>query len=151
MPYELALKLKQLGFDEPCLANLIGFSDGTKENGRYKINHQQVFYPNDYTSFDDKSEELGLTPLGICGVPLFQQAFRWFREKHKLFVSIEYSTRSQTDFVITINKIPVNDARDEDYKTYEVAELAALDKMSEIVEIKQRQPNIPEWDGPYSF
>ena len=84
VPYEQALELKELGFDEPCLAHLIGFGDGTIENGKYVINYQQVFYPNDFIESDDKAEELGLHPFGICGVPLYQQAFRWFREKYNL-------------------------------------------------------------------
>ena len=63
-------------------------------------------------------------------------AFRWFREKYNLFASIEYSTTTQTDFVITINKKEVNDARDEDYKTYEEAELACLIKLIEIIKNK---------------
>ena len=84
VPYEQALALKELGFDEPCLAHLIGFGDGTIENGKYVINYQQVFYPNAFIESDDKAEELGLHPFGICGVPLYQQAFRWFREKYNL-------------------------------------------------------------------
>ncbi len=137
VPYELALKLKQLGFDEECFAYYHNRVEPswvkTLHRGDTTKNSVQNLYQSD------------------CAAPLFQQAFRWFREEHKLFVSIEYSTTSQTDFVITINKIAVNDARDEDYKTYEAAELFALDKLIEIVEIKQRQPNIPEWDGPYAF
>jgi hypothetical protein len=140
VPYDRALKLKQLGFDEPCF-------------GYYK----KTSLGNDSQNLVIQQTEIGFYNVILIPehtrilAPLFSQAFRWFREEHKLFVSIEYSTRSQTDFVITINKIAVNDARDEEYKTYEVAELFALDKLIEIVEIKQRQPNISEWDGPYAF
>jgi hypothetical protein len=115
-PYARALKLKQLGFDEPC-------SKWYSSMGRMLDSGKSNQPP-----LDD-----------ACSAPLFQQAFRWFREEHKLFVSIEYSTTSQTDFVITINKTAVNDARDRDYKTYEEAELAALDKLIEIVETKQQE------------
>ena len=153
VPYELALKLKQLGFDEEGFIYISWYNPipGNNsphiwsENGELPKKFQYKFDPKSFMNdFKDIS-------FPVLQIPTFSQAFRWFREEHKLFVSIEYSTRSQTDFVITINKIAVNDARDEDYKTYEVAELAALDKLIEIVEIKQRQPNIPEWDGPYSF
>jgi hypothetical protein len=133
-PYDRALKLKELGFNEPCLANLIGFGDGTKENGRYKINYQQVFYPNDYTSSDDKSEELGLYPFGICGVPLSQQAFRWFREKYFIVGYIVPKNGKYTYYIISNNiKTEMNG-----FKTYEEAELACLDKMIEIVESKNK-------------
>ena len=115
-PYDRTLKLKELGFDEPC-------SKWYSSMGRMLDSGKSNQPP-----LDD-----------ACSAPLFQQAFRWFREEHKLFVSIEYSTTSQTDFVITINKTAVNDARDRDYKTYEAAELAALDKLIEIVESKQQE------------
>jgi hypothetical protein len=143
IPYEQALALKKLGFDEPCLAHLIGFGDGTKENGRYKINQQQVFYPNDYTSSDDKAEELGLHPFGMCGVPLYQQAFRWFRENHNLVYQINYLYNGNYQVVIykntheymkliqglehaCVDEIPDN-------YSYEEAELACLEKLIEIV------------------
>jgi hypothetical protein len=86
VPYEQALELDELGFDEPCLAHLIGFGDGTIENGRYKTNQQQVFYPDDYVTSDDKAEELGLHPFVLCGVPTFSQAFRFFRERHGVYM-----------------------------------------------------------------
>ena len=89
--YEQALALKQLEFEEPCLAHFIGFGDGTKENGKYKIIQQQVFYPNDYIKLDDKAEELGLHSFYICGVPLKQQVFRWFREKYNLLSYIDFN------------------------------------------------------------
>jgi hypothetical protein len=136
IPYEQALELKELGFDEPCLAHLIGFGDGTKENGRYKISQQQVFYPND-TSPDDKAEELGLHPFVMCGVPLYQQAFRWFREKHNLDISINtvYSKYNEIlsrkySGVIDNEGVFTNVGF---YDTYEEAELTCLKKMIEMV------------------
>jgi len=133
LPYERAVKLRELGFDEPCISYYTAYGN----------------FSNDYSAPRKYNSEFELGRY--ISAPTFSQAFRWFIEEHKLFVSIMYSTACQTDFVITINKIAVNDAREEDYKTYEVAELFALDKLIEIVEIKQRQPNIPEWDGPYAF
>lgn len=78
-------------------------------------------------------EELDDLPLD-SEERIMEQALvlRWFREKYQLFCSIEYSTTNQTDFVITINKVSINDARDEEYKTYEEAELACLKKLIEI-------------------
>ena len=137
IPYEQALELKELGFDEPCLAYLIGFGDGTKENGRYKINQQQMFYPND-TSPDDKAEELGLHPFVMCGVPLFQQAFRWFREKHGLFSIIDFNSSKNNGWyysIITIN-VNISETDNKCVKTYEEAELACLKKLIEIVKNK---------------
>jgi hypothetical protein len=133
IPYELALELKELGFDEPCLAHLIGFGDGSKENGRYKINQQQVFYPNDYTSSDDKAEELGLHPFGMCGVPLYQQTFRWFREKYGYYYPIHRTTNNTNQVLYSIGPYAG------DYFTYEEAELACLRKLIEIVKNRKTE------------
>lgn len=135
--YEQALALKELGFEESCLAHLIGFGDGTKENGRYKIIQQQVFYPNDYTKSDDKAEELGLYPFGICGVPLKQQCMRWFREKYGYLAS-PFSTGFEECKVIyyfeigKINNLTV-DVYSDDKPSYEEAEDACIDKLIELV------------------
>jgi hypothetical protein len=136
VPYEQALELVNLGFDEPCLAHLIGFGDGTKENGRYKINQQQVFYPNDYTSSDDKAEELGLYPFGMCGVPLYQQAFRWFRENYEYIPHvIRNSTSGKYSWKID-DRYSYVDYTADIFNTYEEAELACLIKLIEIVKNK---------------
>ena len=134
VPYEQALALKELGFDEPCLAHLIGFGDGTKENGKYKINQQQVFYPNDYISSNDKAEELGLYPFGMCGVPLYQQAFRFFREKYNLFGQVNIHT--YFIYKISNDGFEMIKQYDKLTNTYEEAELACLKKLIEIVKKK---------------
>jgi hypothetical protein len=150
-PYEQALELEEIGFNEPCLAHLIGFGDGTKENGLYKIKQQQVFYPGDYASSDDKADELGLHPFVICGVPLYQQAFRFFREKYGLKHDIDddnvgtkfyYKIRSYTDKFDNYNDIikPMREERDWskiEFYSYEEAELACLIKLIEIVKEKK--------------
>ena len=140
VPYEQSLALKELGFDEPCLAHLIGFGDGTIENGKYVINYQQVFYPNDFIESDDKAEELGLHPFGICGVPLYQQAFRWFREKCKIHLVINLTIIGTWYFEL----YDLNDKRNaeiktnqNEFKTYEEAELACLIKLIEIANEQQ--------------
>ena len=139
VPHEPSLALKELGFDEPCLAHLIGFGDGTIENGKYVINYQQVFYPNAFIEPDDKAEELGLHPFGICGVPLYQQAFRWFREKYELVV--DWNHRHHDNFGsyigVCIKNIHLEETIVGAYKTHEEAELACLIKLIEIVKEKK--------------
>ena len=60
VPYEQALALKELGFNEPCLASY--FHEGKRLHITEYLNY------GEYTTL----------------APLFQQAFRWFRDKHKL-------------------------------------------------------------------
>lgn len=139
VPYQQAVELKELGFDEPCLAHLIGFGDGTLENGSYTINHQQVFYPNDNTTSDDKAEELGLYPFVICGVPFYQKAFRWFREKYCLKSGINTANSNWSLWSFNIERkdwtfLFYSGLTERNYfNSYEEAELAALVKLIEIV------------------
>ena len=120
VPYELAVKLKELGFDEPCF----GWYDG-----RYIASINQNYCKN--------SEEW-LNTIH-CAAPLYQQAFRWFREKYELFHSTNYQDDNSGpgcfDYEILDKrgKTQVEDHGPE-FKTYEEAERACLTKLIEIVE-----------------
>ena len=105
--YEIAYKLKELGFDEPC------FSYYTKE-GLIKIYHQSDIYPD------------------FIPAPLYQQAFRWFREKYRLYPIID-SFVGVKGVVKFFYKLPMYD---ETFNTYEEAESACLDKLIEICKNK---------------
>jgi hypothetical protein len=75
IPYELALEMKQLGFDEPCI-------------GKWLSNLQSNW--KEYTLVLEMGEVNRNAYLleGACSAPLYQQAFRWFREKYDLHVQI---------------------------------------------------------------
>lgn len=114
IPYELALKLKELGFDEECF----GFYDLGKLylSGVTKQNFHEV------------TQVLA---------PLWQQAFDWFREKHGKHVviyQIEFHDLSiMWDWDIIVGK----DEDDEEFnipysKTYQEARKACLEKLIEI-------------------
>ena len=66
IPYEEALALKELGFDEPCFG---------------LFHNDKSFYPTQCKSHEDFYGQ-------ICSAPLYQQAFRWFREKYQLHPEI---------------------------------------------------------------
>lgn len=70
IPYEQALALKELGFDEPCF----GYYTGDKKH--------LLIRPN----MGRRNEDLNDI---VCTAPLYQQAFRWFREKYGLEYSIK--------------------------------------------------------------
>jgi hypothetical protein len=105
LPFELSLKMKQLGFDKPCF----GYYD---EGGNLYIEMQE-YLP----------------------APLYQQAFRWFREKGYL-ISFSSHDTSIHDFYIKWQ--PSKSILSDTYDTYEEAELACLEKLCEIVEQKQK-------------
>jgi len=119
-PYEQALSLNELGFDEPCF---MIYYDGTNEL-RGSIH---FLYSRDIKA------------------PLYQQAFRWFRSKYSICVEIHQTTDWEEDneswsFVIFKYRLGNNDGMVNsiiDYDTYEEAELACLDKLIDIVKNKK--------------
>jgi hypothetical protein len=74
--YEIALELKELGFDEECLFCFYGKSDLSN------------FKESDYELCGDRHNS-SFKEDGRVSAPLYQQVFRWFREKHSLFHSID--------------------------------------------------------------
>jgi len=72
--YEIALKLKELGFEERCLGLVC--DDGSI------IIHQA----NKHDQFYNQT----------CLAPLWQQVIDWFREKHKYSVSIHVDENNST-------------------------------------------------------
>jgi len=68
-------------------------------------------------------------------MPLYQQAFRWFREKYSLHGEIFGQLRPANNFMYAL-KIAGTDIMNDGFKTYEEAELACLKKLIEIVKEK---------------
>ena len=142
VPYELALKMKQLGFDGSCFAIWSGFDEQNFSitdtirlySSGFRINGTQSskFYTNDFKSLSLR-----------VAAPTYSQAFRWFREKYNLYPSINIyndkwlcviksTVSSETEIngyiVATINNGHPT------FDTYPEAELACLEKLIEIVE-----------------
>lgn len=72
VPYEQALALKELGFDEPCIAFYTqnAYGDGKELQWFRKPNDCN----RDYV---------------FISAPLYQQAFRWFREKYNIHYAMK--------------------------------------------------------------
>lgn len=126
VPYEQALALKELGFNEPCFS----------------------YYKNDQLSeileevINSKMRNVNNEIDDYISAPTFSQAFRFFREKYDLFGCIDLHTSTPTHWYIRIDDIIKNDYiyHSEDnnlkFKTYEESELACLVKLIEIVKNK---------------
>ena len=122
IPYEQALELKELGFNEPCMF---------------------PYHRNNTNYIDDAHIELAnynATEKLVSAV-LYQQAFRWFREKHNLKGGILYigGLKPETTwwdiYVVGHYNIEYNEMEMK-YQPYEEAELACLKKLIEIVKNK---------------
>jgi hypothetical protein len=129
IPYEQALALKELGFDELC-PTIYGMSS-------------LRLYDN-WKPFKNSEDLYGATGVfcnDVCAAPLYQQAFRWFREKHHIHIEIKYYNDGEEweDVEYTVIVSDFEDGKTHDtfvksgFKTYEEAELACLNKLIEIV------------------
>jgi hypothetical protein len=139
VPYELALRMKQLGFDGSCFAIWSGFDEQNFSitdtirlySSGFRINGTQSskFYINDFNSLR-------------VAAPTYSQAFRWFRKRCSIHCEITQTTDWEEDneswnFVIYKYRLGNNDGMkdsDVDFNTYEEAELECLKKLIEIVE-----------------
>jgi hypothetical protein len=122
IPYEQALALKELGFDEPCLA----FFWNT---GKF---YTTAEYPHSIETH--KQNQLGDYNYDSTSAPLYQQAFRWFREKYQIDSWI-YPNLNGLYSVSNVRR-GVGLGKVSEYQTYEEAELACLKKLIEILKQK---------------
>ena len=113
IPYDLALELKELGFNEECIMFYRGIEN-------------ELVYSFEYKRFKN-SQYVDKTSISA---PLWQQAFDWFREKCNLhYIVYKNINIDGYDFCeITIDGIINKNT----FKTYEEAELECLKKLIEI-------------------
>jgi hypothetical protein len=113
IPYEQALALKELGFDEECFSFYNAIGEVYKSEGYYRYSYNVHKYE--------------------VIAPLYQQAFRWFREKYNLKCWVEEHT--EDTFIYEIRPHKLSDYKEGEiyvYKTYEETELACLKKLIKI-------------------
>lgn len=111
VPYPLALRLKKLGFNNPCF-------------GFYWYDTKQLVYENAIGSHH-----------GVhINAPTFSQAFRWFRKEYAMFHNIDRIFLDEFGYTISNEKDePLNFF---DFNSWEEAELNCLEKLIEITEYK---------------
>lgn len=134
VPYELALRLKALGFNEKCY----GYFTRDKEFFYFDVDDLSSAYTKNMDNLVVNSVN-GLE----CTAPLYQQAFRWFREKHNLIgkvwqFSVSEDEKSSYEYMIDkLNNLGLGQyIQDFPFSSYEEAELACLKKLIEIVKEK---------------
>jgi hypothetical protein len=113
VPYELAVKLKKLRFDQPCLI--------CYDKLEMIASHSKNVF--DYKNYNSSGY--------MVSRPTFSQAFRWFREKYGLCIVIKpiHDKNLELGYNLINNELIIRA-----YTTYEKAELACLEKLIEIVE-----------------
>ena len=118
--YEMALDLKELGFNEPCFTYYYNVSCKLRTNISVETNNGWTYFPN---------KKL------ITLAPTFSQAFRFFREKYKLegaIYRLNFKWASQVFNIETSTYC----FKHELFETYENAEIHSLQKMIKAVKNK---------------
>ena len=114
IPYEQALHLKELGFNEHCMFH----------------------YHRNNTDYVD-STYVELTNYNatekLVSAVLYQQAFRWFREKYGLLSFVDKCLTDTFRYNIQLDSSIIGLSG---YATHEEAELACLKKLIEIIKNK---------------
>jgi hypothetical protein len=100
--YEIALKLKELGFNEPCLTYYYNISGKLRTNISVDINNGWAYE--------------GTKKSGITLTPLYQQVFRWFRNQFNWQSSIE-ATNDQHSHELGFNYFIWNNVTGKEHHT----------------------------------
>lgn len=113
--YEIALSLKELEFDELCFSFY---------NTEKKLYNSEGYYKKGYNFLNEE-----------VVAPLYQQAFRFFREKYRLegaIYRLNFKWASQVFNIETSTYC----FKHQLFETYEEAEINSLQKMIKIVKNK---------------
>ena len=124
IPYEESLDLKELGIEEKCIYH-------------YKRSTEHILIHSKIPTFESKhpnGSNHNELPSRVSS-PLYQQAFRWFREKYP-DINFCLPLKKEKDLGIFWGGFINNKSYGSNYKTYEEAELACLRKLIEIVKNK---------------
>jgi hypothetical protein len=142
IPYEIALELKNLNFNEPCFAY---YKTSNKLKKGYRLR---------YVEHEDTNPTKQPLLNNDCLAPLYQQVFEFFRNKYNLFSNIfqltyydkKYNSRNNK-FACEITEIKnsntvlyANDVlkcTNKSYKTYREAELECIKHLIKIVQNEQ--------------
>ena len=110
--YPLALRMKQLGFNEPCFSFYAG---GFNELWTIKLVNPNNIHQSNVLA------------------PTYSQAFRWFRENYNWTIKVNQVTKNNWSY--TLENFP-NDRTyyGEVYGSFEDAEIGCLEKLISFIE-----------------
>lgn len=121
IPYESALELKELGFDEECFGYYIESLCST-------VVKLEIMYSN-YNA----GKYITIPEDFHTNAPLWQQSFNWFREVYSLHSTITSVSQESWQWHIQMPHDTLDVLWDEDFSSYEEASLECLKTLIEIV------------------
>lgn len=143
--YEIALKLKELGFDEPCFGyyDEESFYKDVIACSEFDLNYaggRNVFHENFHAITNNELDELGSFSMKYdteesydrWGAPLWQQCEQWFRDKYNIHITITSQSQESWQWHIQFPHDSLNKMWEEDFYTYEEAREQAILKAIEL-------------------
>ena len=147
VPYEPSLALKELGFDEPCLAFWDVYNGGTHLLFKQRIEYHwllRLFGKKPEPVLEISNGEIEyLEGDGAILAPTFSQAFRWLLKNHNLYgiiiptITMNWTFKTMTVVEDIMEVPPYKHVDANDFNTYEEAELDCLIKLIQIVKEKK--------------
>lgn len=136
IPYNESMKMRAIGFDEPCLGKFAHFS--LKPAPEMLIYKNSIFGENYMGRNTD--DDINNTIEQDCTAILYQQAFQYFRDKYNLYPEIGLHDREDTStwrFTISILgyyhlAYNQNVSQEPYFKSYAEVQLAYIKKLIEI-------------------
>jgi len=124
--YDIALTLKELGFDEPCMAR---FEIRTNELTEVMSPKLQMFVRT------ESQEEFSWQ---ICSAPLWQQVIDWFMEKYDIIINVDMNCMENEGFTFYVGNVKSRETiiEDESYgnvNSYYDARKEAILKTIELI------------------
>ena len=136
--YEIALALKELGFDEPCFTYYYNITNNIRTGLSINIHNAWTY--------------AGTQKLGITLAPTFSQAFKFFREKYSIrhsimdFIDDEIGIEWDYEIATIGTDLDENghyealigysiDDENRKFNTYEEAQLDCLRKLIKLVKL----------------
>ena len=132
--YEIALKLKELGFNEKCLASYYTDDERNYDKGDIYDCRRKLSSSIDFDPFKEEFDNfyINSNETYYVSAPLWQQVIDWFREKHNMYIEITYEGGLQKDtslysFQIWSNQTSNKSDKMNYYKCREQAILKAIE------------------------
>ncbi len=143
VPYSLAKQLKQIGFDVFCL----GFydADGTLFPNVQEVStcrdilQNEKLYP-EYDADDTVFIEYSTQLTSDIAAPVWEQVIAWFREKHKIVVSVYHEIDFENLWWSSVNDMKTDRpiAPNTEFKKYNAALKFAVAQAIKIVQTKNK-------------
>ncbi len=115
VPFELAVKLKEKGFDEECLGVF-------HKGGNLKVTVQ--------ANFPIKNSEL---IDYVISAPLYDQVFAWFREKHNIKAYIDEYDQFHIPYIYMLGDFPARREYRQKHPTFEKTKEACIELLLTMI------------------